>query len=95
MLLFQFLNGLDCLFGVLIEKLLSFALNILHQSVCSGLPIFSLPRDPSRVNLENLLFTSTIIAVVAIGEAFVLMVAGIDLSVGAVLALSSVMCVGL
>jgi ribose transport system permease protein len=49
----------------------------------------------SRINIENLLYSSTIIAVVAIGEAFVILVAGIDLSVGAVLALSSVLCVGL
>lgn len=49
----------------------------------------------TRLNIENLLFSSTIIAVVAIGEAFVILVAGIDLSVGAVLALSSVLTVGL
>jgi ribose transport system permease protein len=53
------------------------------------------PMFFSRTNIGNLLLTSTIIAVVSIGEAFVIMVAGIDLSVGAVLALSSVMCVGL
>ena len=49
----------------------------------------------TRLNIENLLFSSTIIAVVAIGEAFVILVAGIDLSVGAVVALSSVLAVGL
>ena len=49
----------------------------------------------TRLNIENLLFSSTIVAVVAIGEAFVILVAGIDLSVGAVLALSSVLAVGL
>ena len=49
----------------------------------------------TRLNIENLLFSSTIIAVIAIGEAFVILVAGIDLSVGAVLALSSVLSVGL
>jgi ribose transport system permease protein len=49
----------------------------------------------TRINIENLLYSSTIIAVVAIGEAFVILVGGIDLSVGAVLALSSVLCVGL
>jgi ribose transport system permease protein len=49
----------------------------------------------SRLNIENLLFASTIIAVLGIGQAFVILVAGIDLSVGAVLALSSVLCVGL
>jgi ribose transport system permease protein len=47
----------------------------------------------SRINIENLLFASTIIAVVAMGQAFVILVAGIDLAVGAVLALSSVLCV--
>src|ERR1700680_2937495 len=49
----------------------------------------------SRLNIENLLFSSTIIAVIAIGESFVILVAGIDLSVGAVLALASVLSVGL
>jgi ribose transport system permease protein len=49
----------------------------------------------TRLNIENLLFSSTIVAVVAMGEAFVILVAGIDLSVGAVLALSSVLSVGL
>ena len=49
----------------------------------------------TRLNIENLLFSSTIVAVVAIGEAFVILVAGIDLSVGAMLALSSVLAVGL
>lgn len=63
--------------------------------ICSVLLGLASPVFFSRINLENLLLTSTIIAVVAIGEAFVIMVAGIDLSVGAVLALSSVMCVGL
>ena len=58
------------------------------------LSIFS-PVFLSRLNIENLLFSSTIIAVIAIGESFVILVAGIDLSVGAVLALSSVLSVGL
>src|ERR1700687_4161992 len=49
----------------------------------------------TRLNIENLLFSSTVIAVIAVGEAFVIMVAGIDLSVGAVLALWSVLSVGL
>ena len=58
------------------------------------LSVFS-PVFLSRLNIENLLFSSTIIAVIAIGESFVILVAGIDLSVGAVLALSSVLSVGL
>lgn len=54
---------------------------------------FASPVFFTRLNLENLLFSSTIVAVVAIGQAFVILIAGIDLSVGAVLALSSVLSV--
>lgn len=54
---------------------------------------FASPVFFSRINIENLLFSSTIIAIVAIGQTFVILIAGIDLSVGAVLALSSVLCV--
>jgi ribose transport system permease protein len=54
---------------------------------------FASPVFFTRLNLENLLFSSTIIAIVAIGQAFVILNAGIDLSVGAVLALSSVLSV--
>jgi ribose transport system permease protein len=63
--------------------------------ICSILLGLANPVFFKWINIENLLFGSTIIAIVAIGEAFVIMVAGIDLSVGAVLALSSVLCVGL
>ena len=65
---------------------------IVIVSVLLGLasPVFF-----SRINIENLFYSATIIAVVAIGEAFVILVGGIDLSVGAVLALSSVLCVSL
>jgi ribose transport system permease protein len=52
---------------------------------------FASPVFFTRINLENLLFSSTVIAIVAIGQAFVILIAGIDLSVGAVLALSSVL----
>ena len=54
---------------------------------------FASPVFLSRINIENLLFSSTIIAVMALGQAFVILVAGIDLSVGAVLALASVLSV--
>lgn len=47
------------------------------------------------LNLRNLALASTVIAVMAIGQTFVILVAGIDLSVGAMLALSSVLSVGL
>src|SRR5690349_6144005 len=63
--------------------------------ICSILLGLAKPVCFKWINIENLLFGATIIAIVAIGEAFVIMVAGIDLSVGAVLALSSVLCVGL
>ena len=65
---------------------------ILLLAVALGLasPVFF-----SRINIENLLYASTIIAVVGIGQAFVILVAGIDLSVGAVVALASVLCAGL
>jgi ribose transport system permease protein len=46
-------------------------------------------------NIENVLTSATIIAVVAIGQTFVILVAGIDLSVASILVLSSVLSVGL
>jgi ribose transport system permease protein len=49
----------------------------------------------TRTNIINLLFQSTILAVFAIGMTFVILTAGIDLSVGAVAAVSSVMSIGL
>jgi len=65
---------------------------IVTGSVVLGLatPVFF-----TAANLENVLYSATVIAVVAIGETFVILVAGIDLSVSAVLALSSVLSVGL
>ncbi|MBD0415224.1 ABC transporter permease [Oryzicola mucosus] len=53
-------------------------------------PVFATVR-----NIENVLQSATIIAVVAIGQTFVILVAGIDLSVASVLVLSSVLAVGL
>lgn len=53
-------------------------------------PVFATVR-----NIENVLTSATIIAVVAIGQTFVILVAGIDLSVASVLVLSSVLSVGL
>ncbi len=49
----------------------------------------------SMTNIENVLTSATVIAVVAIGETCVILIAGIDLSVASVLALSSVLSVGL
>lgn len=75
-----------------IDALQSFGLLavILVGAIALGLasPVFL-----TKINIENLLFSSTIIAVMAIGQAFVILIAGIDLSVGAVLALSSVAAV--
>jgi ribose transport system permease protein len=53
-------------------------------------PVFATAR-----NIENVLQSATIIAVVAIGQTFVILVAGIDLSVASVVVLSSVLSVGL
>jgi len=46
------------------------------------------------LNFRNVALASTVVAVMAIGQTFVILVAGIDLSVGAMLALSSVLSVG-
>jgi ribose transport system permease protein len=46
-------------------------------------------------NFTNVLYQATIVAIVALGQMFVILTAGIDLSVGSVLALSSVLSVGL
>jgi ribose transport system permease protein len=70
------------------------SLGLLGVILVGGLLLsFASPVFFSRINIENLLFASTIIAVVAMGQAFVILVAGIDLAVGAVLALASVLCV--
>ena len=53
-------------------------------------PVFATVR-----NIENVLQSATIIAVVAIGQTFVILIAGIDLSVASVLVLASVLSVGL
>src|SRR5215207_1847697 len=56
---------------------------------------FASPVFASVRNIENVLTSATIIAVVAIGQTFVILVAGIDLSVASILVLSSVLAVGL
>ncbi len=72
------------------------SLSLLNEIVVGSVVLgFASPVFFSIINIENLLFTATIVAVVDIGQAFVILVAGIDLSVGAVLALSSVLGVGL
>lgn len=67
------------------------AVILLGSAIMSVLsPVFATVR-----NIENVLQAATIIAVVAIGQTFVILVAGIDLSVASVLVLSSVLSVGL
>ena len=56
---------------------------------------YASPVFLTRINLENLLFAATVVAVVAIGQSFVILIAGIDLSAGAIVALASVLSVGL
>ncbi|MBV9673728.1 MAG: ABC transporter permease [Verrucomicrobia bacterium] len=71
------------------------SLGLLAVIVLVGLLLsIATPVFFTRINIENLFYSSTIVAVLAIGEAFVILVGAIDLSVGAVLALSSVLCVG-
>jgi ribose transport system permease protein len=46
-------------------------------------------------NFKNLFIQSTILAVLALGQTFVIMTRGIDLSIGGTMALSSALCIGL
>lgn len=71
-------------FGLLVVILLGIAV----MSLVS--PVFA-----TWINFTNVLYVASLVAVVAIGEMFVLLVGGIDLSVGSVVALSSVLVVGL
>ncbi|MGH2615353.1 MAG: ABC transporter permease, partial [Thermomicrobiales bacterium] len=52
------------------------------------------PRFLSPVNLMNVLRQTAIVGVLGIGMTFVILTAGIDLSVGAILALSAVLLAG-
>ncbi|WP_244490777.1 ABC transporter permease [Aureimonas frigidaquae] len=75
----------------LVQSLGLMAVILLGSAVMSVLsPVFATTR-----NIENVLQSATIIAVVAIGQTFVILVAGIDLSVASVVVLSSVLAVGL
>ena len=56
---------------------------------------FVSPVFLSISNFRNLLIQSTILAVLALGQTFVIMVRGIDLSIGGIMALSSSLAVGL
>ena len=56
---------------------------------------FLSPVFLSIANFKNLLIQSTILAVLALGQTYVIMTRGIDLSVGGVMALSSAIGVGL
>lgn len=49
----------------------------------------------SIANFKNLFIQSTILAVLALGQTFVIMTRGIDLSIGGTMALSSAICIGL
>ncbi len=49
----------------------------------------------TQINLINILYQSTILAVFALGMTFVILTAGIDLSVGAIAALASVMSISM
>jgi ribose transport system permease protein len=77
--------------GVLVNRFGLLAVILIGITVMSQIsPVFLTP-----LNFTNVLYVSSTVAVVAIGQMFVLLVGGIDLSVGAVVALSSVLGVGL
>jgi ribose transport system permease protein len=77
--------------GVLVNRFGLLAVILIGIAVMSQIsPVFLTP-----LNFTNVLYVSSTVAVVAIGQMFVLLVGGIDLSVGAVVALSSVIAVGL
>jgi ribose transport system permease protein len=56
---------------------------------------FLSPVFLSVANFRNLLIQSTILAILALGQTYVIMARGIDLSIGGVMALSSSICIGL
>jgi ribose transport system permease protein len=56
---------------------------------------FLSPAFLTIANFKNLFIQSTILAVLALGQTYVIMTRGIDLSVGGVMALSSALCIGL
>ena len=56
---------------------------------------FLSPVFLSVANFRNLFIQSTILAVLALGQTFVIMTRGIDLSIGGTMALSSALCIGL
>jgi len=77
--------------GALVNRFGLLAVILIGIVVMSQIsPVFLTP-----LNFKNVLYVSSTVAVVAVGQMFVLLVGGIDLSVGAVVALSSVLGVGL
>ena len=80
--------------GTSVRFLEDFGLLLVIVVICVAMSQAS-PVFLTSTNIINVLYQSTIIAVVAIGETFVILGRGIDLSVGSTLALSSVLSVGL
>lgn len=56
---------------------------------------FMSPVFLTVANFKNLFIQSTILAVLALGQTYVIMTRGIDLSIGGTMALSSALCIGL
>lgn len=56
---------------------------------------FMSPVFLTMANFKNLFIQSTILAVLALGQTYVIMTRGIDLSIGGTMALSSALCIGL
>lgn len=77
--------------GTLVNRFGLLAIIIFGTLVMSQMsPVFA-----TWLNFTNVLYVASLVAVVAIGQMFVLLVGNIDLSVGSVVAISSVLAVGL
>jgi len=76
-------------FGLRIESLLQLFVFFLTALVWVGLAIFA-PRFLTAHNITNILRQVSIVSVIAFGELFAIIIAGIDLSVGSLAALSGV-----
>lgn len=67
---------------------------IVFLLICMGLAILS-PYFLTMNNILNIIRQTSIYGIIAVGMTFVILTAGIDLSVGSILALSGMICAGL
>jgi ribose transport system permease protein len=74
--------------GETVQRLLAFGALVLLIILFS----FWSPYFFNFDNIDNILIATSVVAVLALGETFVIVTGGIDLSIGTVMTLSSVMC---